>query len=201
MFEVESQIESAIDRAIKYNGDAFRWRIELFPNCESVFNELVKDLMAVVELHTVEITNERDQLRTAIRQYGLQVMQTSGNWSLYDTGAVAKAEQAKVDAVMEQNIRLEAENKSLRNTVELLAKMAAIGFKLTRILPKTADGCAIYPGMKIYRGYHDSASGKWKVVERTAYTIAAVDKDYEGYYSSRELVEAVGSCSQNVSGS
>lgn len=50
--------------------------------------------------------NEAAKLRDAIRRYGLSVMQTSGDWSLHDMGVVAAAEQARVDAIVNQNIDL-----------------------------------------------------------------------------------------------
>lgn len=61
---------------------------------------------------------EVEKLRGAIRQYGLTVMQTSGEWSLHDVSEVGRIEEEKTLAVVNRNIELEVEVEQLRRIVD-----------------------------------------------------------------------------------
>lgn len=62
--------------------------------------------------------SEAEKLREAIRDAGFSVMQTSGRWSIHDVSELAKAEQAKTDEVIRQNIDLEIKVKQLESAVK-----------------------------------------------------------------------------------
>lgn len=80
---------------------------------------------------------ERDKLRDAIRRYGLQICQTSGDWSLHDLSDLAQQEQARTDEIIVRNIDLESENRKLR---EALGLLIAAGNAMPR-RTKQSGGC------------------------------------------------------------
>lgn len=67
-----------------------------------------------------ELEAEVAKLRGAIRQYGLQVCQTSGDWSLHDTSHLAEQEQARTAQVIHENIDLESQLRAAQAEVTRL---------------------------------------------------------------------------------
>lgn len=64
------------------------------------------------------VAHERDKLRTAIRNAGFSVMETSGDWSIHDVGEHAKRDEERTTEIIARNADLEAENARLRSLLE-----------------------------------------------------------------------------------
>ena len=66
----------------------------------------------------IDAVSEADKLREAIRDAGFSVMRTSGRWSIHDVSELGKAEQAKTDEVLRENIDLEIRVKQLESAIK-----------------------------------------------------------------------------------
>ncbi len=67
--------------------------------------------------------SEITQLRSAIRDAGFEVCQTSGAWTLHDVSEYGKAEEEKSFAVATRNVDLEIEIKRLQEELAPLIKL------------------------------------------------------------------------------
>ena len=133
-----------------------------FFNCCEEASEPAKADATIKSLTSMLIAarTERNRLREAISDAGFSVMQTSGRWSIHDVSELAKAEQAKTDEIISQNIDLEIKVKKLETTIKetcdvFKAADAMIGLRVSketelRGLDVDEHGIESYGGFQIF---------------------------------------------------
>jgi hypothetical protein len=91
---------------------------EFIASCERFHEQMAAELGELPGCLTLaQMVAENEKLRTAIKDAGFSVMETSGNWSIHDVSEAARVEDERTLDVVNRNIELEVENTELRKTI------------------------------------------------------------------------------------
>ena len=140
------------------------------------------------------------KLRDAIRRYGLQVCQSSGDWTLHDVSDLAKVEQEQTTQVINENIELTLKVRTLEAAIRThyeqhaddlcwmddIALYAAIG--LPPRDKSVGDPCAMLENCKRFIAQRCQPGGTWKSYAELEEELATVRRQLDEQIADKHRI-------------